>query len=70
MEKSQPFKLKCRGKILDLSERTHIMGVLNVTPDSFYDGGRYFDPVRAIERALAMEEEGADIIDIDRKSVV
>ncbi|RPH37001.1 dihydropteroate synthase [bacterium] len=44
------------------------MGVLNVTPDSFYDSGRYFDVDRAIERALAMVEEGADIIDVGGES--
>jgi dihydropteroate synthase len=45
-----------------------VMGVLNVTPDSFSDGGRYFDPARAIEHALAMEANGADIIDIGGES--
>jgi dihydropteroate synthase len=45
-----------------------IMGVLNVTPDSFSDGGRYFDPVRAIEHGLAMEAQGASIIDIGGES--
>lgn len=44
------------------------MGVLNVTPDSFSDGGRYFDRARAIARALAMVEEGADLIDIGGES--
>lgn len=52
----------------DLSARTHIMGVLNVTPDSFSDGGRYMDPGRAVEHALRMEAEGADIIDIGGES--
>jgi dihydropteroate synthase len=45
-----------------------IMGVLNVTPDSFSDGGRYLDPERAIEHALEMEQSGADIIDIGGES--
>ncbi len=45
-----------------------IMGVLNVTPDSFSDGGRYLDPERAIEHALEMQEQGADIIDIGGES--
>ncbi|MBQ7638514.1 MAG: dihydropteroate synthase [Clostridia bacterium] len=49
---------------LALGEKTYIMGILNITPDSFYDAGRFFDPVRAIERAVGMMEEGADIIDI------
>ncbi len=45
-----------------------VMGVLNVTPDSFSDGGRYFDPTRAIEHGLAMEAHGAGIIDIGGES--
>lgn len=44
------------------------MGVINVTPDSFYNGGLYFEPARAIERALALAAEGADIIDIGGES--
>src|SRR3954463_5259084 len=44
------------------------MGVLNVTPDSFSDGGRYLDPDRAYARALELEEQGADIIDIGAES--
>jgi dihydropteroate synthase len=51
-----------------LGERTVLMGVLNVTPDSFSDGGRYSDPDRAFARALEMEEQGADIIDIGAES--
>jgi len=49
---------------LQLGDRTLIMGVLNVTPDSFSDGGKYNDVERAVERALELEAEGADIIDI------
>ena len=45
-----------------------IMGVLNVTPDSFSDGGRYLDPGRAVEHALAMEAAGADVIDVGGES--
>lgn len=52
------------GKSLPIGERTLIMGILNVTPDSFSDGGRYFDPARAVEHAQQMMEEGADIIDV------
>ncbi len=44
------------------------MGVVNVTPDSFYDGGFYFDPARAIERGLVLAAEGADIIDVGGES--
>jgi dihydropteroate synthase len=53
---------------LGLGERTLIMGVVNVTPDSFSDGGLYVDPERAIAHALALAEEGADIIDIGGES--
>lgn len=49
-------------------ERPLIMGILNLTPDSFSDGGRFFDPERAVEHALQMEAEGADIIDIGGES--
>jgi len=45
-----------------------VMGVLNVTPDSFSDGGRFMDPARAVERSLAMEAEGAAIIDVGGES--
>jgi len=60
------FKLGKRE--LDFDERSFIMGVLNVTPDSFFDSGRYFSVDRAVERALAMVEEGADIIDVGGES--
>lgn len=51
-----------------LGERTLIMGVLNVTPDSFSDGGNYADPDRAYARALELEDQGADIIDVGAES--
>jgi dihydropteroate synthase len=60
------WRLKRRE--LPLGERTLLMGVLNVTPDSFSDGGRFLDPDRAFARALEMEEQGADIIDIGAES--
>ncbi len=53
---------------LALGDRTLVMGVLNVTPDSFSDAGQAFEAERAIERALAMEVDGADIIDIGAES--
>jgi dihydropteroate synthase len=59
---------KLRGSEMQLGERTLIMGVLNVTPDSFSDGGRFNDPDRAYARALELEEQGADIIDIGAES--
>ncbi len=61
-------RLDCRGNILHLGSRTLIMGILNVTPDSFADGGRYFEPRQAVARALRMAEEGADIIDVGGES--
>jgi len=51
-----------------LGERTLVMGVLNVTPDSFSDGGKFLDAKRAIEHALAMERDGADLLDIGGES--
>ena len=62
------FKLRLRSGVLSLGERTLVMGVLNVTPDSFSDGGRFLDPRRAVERGLAMEREGADLLDIGAES--
>lgn len=62
------MEIKTKTKILRLNERTHIMGILNVTPDSFSDGGKYFDLDKAVERALQMEREGADIIDVGGES--
>ena len=59
---------KCRDKVLRLHERTHVMGILNVTPDSFHDGGRYTDIDFALKHAGEMIEEGADIIDIGGES--
>lgn len=53
---------------LDFSQKTYIMGILNVTPDSFSDGGLHFDRSAAIERAYQMVEEGADIIDVGGES--
>lgn len=60
--------LKAGNYELDLSSRTYIMGILNVTPDSFSDGGQFFDKDAAIRRALEMVEQGADIIDIGGES--
>lgn len=57
-----------KGKKYDLTESTLIMGILNVTPDSFSDGGLYLDPGRAVEHALRMVEEGAQIIDVGGES--
>ena len=56
------------GRSLDLSRRPCIMGILNVTPDSFSDGNRFFTVEKAVERAIEMEQEGADVIDIGGES--
>ncbi|HEY7369618.1 MAG TPA: dihydropteroate synthase [Thermoanaerobaculia bacterium] len=56
------------GRRLDLTTRPAVMGVVNVTPDSFSDGGLYADPARATERALELLEQGADLVDIGGES--
>ncbi|TYA12504.1 dihydropteroate synthase [Paenibacillus faecis] len=58
----------CGGTTLKLGERTLIMGILNVTPDSFSDGGKYNDPERAVRHALQMVADGADMIDLGGES--
>ena len=59
---------KLAGRSLPYGERTLVMGVLNITPDSFSDGGQFYAPERAIDHALQMIREGADIIDIGGES--
>ncbi|MDX2427976.1 MAG: dihydropteroate synthase [Xanthomonadales bacterium] len=59
--------LDCAGKKLVL-DRTRIMGILNLTPDSFSDGGLWLDKTQAVEHALAMQDAGADIIDVGGES--
>jgi dihydropteroate synthase len=56
------------GLALDLGERTIVMGILNITPDSFSDGGQHRDPERAAEAGLRMVEDGADILDVGGES--
>ena len=68
MHKRKLFRLKLRSGTLRLGERTLVMGVLNVTPDSFSDGGNFFDPKLAAKQALALQHDGADIIDIGAES--
>lgn len=67
-ERSESFVLRCGSHELALSQRTHVMGILNVTPDSFSDGGRYFELERAVEHGLRMVEEGVDFIDVGGES--
>jgi len=61
------LNIDCAGRLLDLS-RPRIMGVLNVTPDSFSDGGDFIAPEKAVARAVQMVEEGAAIIDVGGES--
>ena len=56
------------GRTLAVGDRTLVMGIVNVTPDSFADGGMHMDPDRAADAALALEQEGADIIDLGGES--
>src|SRR5690606_22236764 len=62
------MKLRTRKQTYHLSERTHIMGILNVTPDSFSDGGQFSKVDKAVEHAMKLERDGADIIDIGGES--
>lgn len=62
------YEWKLRTRTLHVGDRTLIMGVLNVTPDSFSDGGSYEDPDRAFARAVELEEQGADLIDVGAES--
>jgi dihydropteroate synthase len=62
------FRLHLLSRTLILGERTLVMGVLNITPDSFSDGGAYLDSEAAIARALQLERDGADILDIGGES--
>ena len=64
----KPYNWKLARREIVLGERTILMGVLNVTPDSFSDGGKYAEPDRAFARAVELEEQGADIIDIGAES--
>jgi dihydropteroate synthase len=62
------YRLRCRKRTFALGEKTLVMGVLNVTPDSFSDGGLYSEKEKAVARGLKMVEEGADFIDIGGES--
>src|SRR5437879_9837852 len=62
------YRLRLPSRTLRLGEPTLIMGILNVTPDSFYGGGRYADAQSAVRRAFEMEQAGADILDIGGES--
>lgn len=62
------MKIQLKSSVLDMSKRTQIMGILNVTPDSFSDGGRFNSIDKAVQQAKQMEEEGAAIIDVGGES--
>ncbi len=64
---SEKHSLNCRGRLIDLS-RPAIMGILNVTSDSFYDGGKYLDAKAVSQKVSQMVSEGADILDIGAMS--
>ena len=68
MKPTPLFTLSWSGYTLDLSRRTHVMGVINVTPDSFSDGGQFFEKERAVDQALQFAADGADLIDIGGES--
>jgi dihydropteroate synthase len=68
MDATPPARWDIGKRAIDLSRRPCVMGVLNVTPDSFSDGNRHFTAEKAVERAIEMEGEGADIVDIGGES--
>src|SRR5437870_3995891 len=65
---SGPGCFLARGQAIDCRQRPLIMGIVNVTPDSFYDGGRYGKPEQAVAHALELLEQGADILDVGAES--
>ena len=68
MTRRPEFEIEAGGRKIKLGPRTLIMGVLNVTPDSFSDGGRYFDPLRAVKHGVELVRQGADWIDVGGES--
>jgi dihydropteroate synthase len=62
------FNLTIRGQTTRIGDRTLIMGILNITPDSFSDGGRFIDPERAVAHGVKLAREGADWIDVGGES--
>ncbi|HAP66639.1 MAG TPA: dihydropteroate synthase [Nitrospinae bacterium] len=68
MSSDSEFTIECERFRLELNERTRIMGILNLTPNSFYDGGKFINPADAIKYAVRMVEDGADIIDVGAES--
>jgi dihydropteroate synthase len=68
MFQRKTYRLRLKSRTLVLGKRTLVMGVLNVTPDSFSDGGKFFSPEQAVTGALEMERDGADLLDIGAES--
>src|ERR1700730_734743 len=68
MPQRRIYRLHLPTRTLVLGKRTLLMGVLNITPDSFSDGGNFFTPDRAIKQALSLQRSGADILDIGAES--
>jgi dihydropteroate synthase len=63
-----PLIWQCRGRRFEIAHRPLVMGIVNVTPDSFSDGGWFFDPSAAVDHALALVAEGADLLDVGGES--
>ncbi len=68
LARDEPREFRWHGGVLRLDGRPLVMGILNVTPDSFSDGGDYFDREAALDRALQMVDEGADLLDVGGES--
>jgi dihydropteroate synthase len=68
MKPTPSFRLSWSEYTLALSRRTHVMGVINVTPDSFSDGGQFFEKERAVAQGLQLAADGADLIDVGGES--
>ena len=62
------MELFAKGQTISFSDRPLLMGIVNVTPDSFFDGGRFLDPQAAVAHAWRLVEEGADLLDIGAES--
>jgi dihydropteroate synthase len=62
------YTIRCGSRALELGRRTRIMGIVNVTPDSFSDGGHFFSTEQAVDQGLKLAEEGADILDVGGES--
>ena len=63
-----PLRWQLRDRTIEFGRRPLVMGIVNVTPDSFSDGGTFLDPDRAVDHALKLAEDGADILDVGGES--